>query len=212
VTTKWVARNVENATVILIEVDIDTTAYHKGHIENAVGWNWQSQLQNNIRRALPGHLEFEELCSKSGISNDSTVVRYGDHENWFAANAFWQFKYFGHNEVRLMNGGRKRWEPEARPLTTEPPNITPGRYKAGKPDPSVRARREHIFEIMERKNGVSLDVRSHDEFTGRVIAPTGHSNLTMNWWNCIVRTALALTAKWPRIAGSASGVRTPGLS
>ena len=173
VTTEWVARNMENDKVLLIEIDIDTTAYHKGHIENAVGWNWQSQLQNNVRRDLPGQREFEELCSKSGISNDSTVVLYGDHENWFAANAFWQFKYFGHKDVRLMNGGRKKWELEARSLTTEPPNITPGRYKAGKPDPSVRAKREHIFEIMDRKNAVLLDVRSPDEFTGRVIAPPG---------------------------------------
>ena len=175
VTTEWVAKHFKDPQVVVIEVDINTSSYEKGHIENAVGWNWQSQLQDKTRRDLPDQHEFEELCAQSGVSNDSTVVLYGDHSNWFAANALWQFKYFGHKDVRLMNGGRKKWELEARPLTTEPPEITPGSYKTGKPDLSVRARREHVFRVMDRKDATLLDVRSPDEYVGRVIAPPGMS-------------------------------------
>jgi thiosulfate/3-mercaptopyruvate sulfurtransferase len=119
VSTDWVSQHGWDPKVHL-EVDIDTSAYEKGHIEDAVGWNWQIDLQDNVRRNIPGQLEFEELCSQSGVSNDSTVILYGDNNNWFAAYAFWQFKYFGHKDVRLMNGGRKKWNLEDRPLTTAP--------------------------------------------------------------------------------------------
>jgi thiosulfate/3-mercaptopyruvate sulfurtransferase len=173
VTTDWVSQHIDDPKVRLIEVDVDTSAYDKGHIKNAVGWNWQSQLQDNVRRDLLGQREFEELCGKSGVSNDSTVVLYGDNNNWFAAYALWQFKYFGHKDVRLMNGGRKKWELENRPLTTDPPKVTPATYKASSPDESVRAKREQIFKILDKKNANLVDVRSPDEFTGKVIAPPG---------------------------------------
>jgi thiosulfate/3-mercaptopyruvate sulfurtransferase len=173
VSTDWVSQHTDDPSVRLVEVDVDTSAYDKGHIKNAVGWNWQSQLQDNVRRDLLGRKEFEELCSNSGMSNDTTVVLYGDNNNWFAAYAFWQFKYFGHKDVRLMNGGRKKWELEKRPFTTEAPKLQRTTYKAAAPDESVRARRELVFKAVDGKNAYLVDVRSPDEFTGKVIAPPG---------------------------------------
>ncbi|MDE3178425.1 MAG: sulfurtransferase [Acidobacteriota bacterium] len=175
VSTDWVASHGSDANVRLVEVDVDTTAYDKGHIQNAVGWNWQSQLQDNIRRDLLTKSQFEELMGKSGISNDSTVVLYGDNNNWFAAYALWQLKYYGHKDARLMNGGRKKWELEGRAFTTEAPKITPTQYKASNPDESVRAKRDLVFGVMEKRNAYLVDVRSPDEFSGKVIAPPGMS-------------------------------------
>jgi thiosulfate/3-mercaptopyruvate sulfurtransferase len=173
VSTQWVSEHTDDPNVRLVEVDVDTSAYEKGHIKNAVGWNWQSQLQDNVRRDLLGRQQFEELMSKSGISPETTVVLYGDNNNWFAAYALWQLKYYGHKDVRLMNGGRKKWELEGRPFTTEVPQFTPKPYKANPPDESVRARRELIFDVLKNKNAYLVDVRSPDEFTGKVIAPPG---------------------------------------
>ena len=173
VSTQWVADRTEDPHVRLVEVDVDTTAYDKGHLRNAVGWNWQSQLQDNVRRDLLGREDFEALLSRSGISKDSTVVLYGDNNNWFAAYALWQLKYFGHPDVRLMNGGRKKWEVEGRPFTTEVLKVTPTSYKAERPDESVRARRDQVFQVLDKRNAVLVDVRSVDEFTGKVIAPPG---------------------------------------
>ncbi len=173
VTTEWVALHSADPKVRIVEVDVDTTAYEKGHIKGAVGWNWTTQLQDNVRRDLLGPKQFEELCKASGINNDTTVVFYGDNNNWFAAYALWQFKYFGHKDARLMNGGRKKWELEGKPFTTDVPNFPPGNYQASVPDETVRARRELIFETLQKKNRYLVDVRSPDEFTGKVIAPPG---------------------------------------
>lgn len=173
VSTDWVASHSDDPKVRLVEVDVDTTAYEKGHIKNAVGLNWTTQLQDNVRRDLLGRRQFEELCSNSGISKDTTVVFYGDNNNWFAAYALWQFKYFGHKDAKLMNGGRKKWELEGRPLTTEVAKFSATQYAAGSPDENVRARREQIFTILDKKNAYLVDVRSPDEFTGKVIAPPG---------------------------------------
>ncbi len=173
VSTDWVAAHADDPKVRLVEVDVDTTAYEKGHIKNAVAWNWTSQLQDNVRRDLLGQKQFEELCRNSGISNDTTVVLYGDNNNWFAAYALWQAKYFGHKDARLMNGGRKKWELEHRPLVTEVPKFPATNYKASSPDESLRARRELIFEVLQKRNRYLVDVRSPDEFTGKVIAPPG---------------------------------------
>ncbi len=173
VTTDWVASHLDDPKVRLVEVDVDTSAYEKGHLKNAVGWNWTTQLQDNVRRDLLGPAQFESLCRSSGISNDTTVILYGDNNNWFAAYALWQFKYFGHKDARLMNGGRKKWELEGRPLTTETRQLAASHYKASPPDESVRARRELIFETLDKKNRHLVDVRSPDEFTGKVIAPPG---------------------------------------
>jgi len=173
VSTDWVAAHADDPKVRLVEVDVDTTAYEKGHIKNAVAWNWTSQLQDNVRRDLLGQKQFEELCRNSGISNDTTVVLYGDNNNWFAAYALWQAKYFGHKDARLMNGGRKKWELEHRPIVTEVPKFPATNYKASSPDESLRARRELIFEVLQKRNRYLVDVRSPDEFTGKVIAPPG---------------------------------------
>ena len=173
VSTDWVAAHASDPKVRLVEVDVDTTAYEKGHIENAVSWNWTTQLQDNVRRNLLGKQEFEQLLSQSGVAADTTVVFYGDNNNWFAAYALWQLKYFGHQDARLMNGGRKKWELEGRPFTTAVPGPARTQYKASDPDESVRARRDLVFQALEGKKMGLVDVRSVDEFTGKVIAPPG---------------------------------------
>ncbi|MBI4460821.1 MAG: sulfurtransferase [Acidobacteria bacterium] len=173
VSTDWVAQHLSDPKVRLVEVDVDTTQYDQGHIQNAVGWNWQSQLQDNVRRDILSKAGFENLMSNSGISNDTTVVLYGDNNNWFAAYALWQLKYYGHPDARLMNGGRKKWLEEKRPLVNDAPNIAPTNYKAKDPDASIRAVRATVFEAVEKNNYNLVDVRSPDEFTGKIIAPPG---------------------------------------
>ncbi|HTR47160.1 MAG TPA: sulfurtransferase [Verrucomicrobiae bacterium] len=174
VSTQWVADHLNDPRVRLIEVDVDTTAYDQGHIAGAVGWNWQTQLQDNIRRDLIDKVTLEKLLGQSGASNDTTLVLYGDNNNWFAAYAFWQLKYYGHRDVRLMNGGRKKWLEEKRPVTTDGTKLPPTTYRATAPDESLRARKEHIFALIEKKgSGQLVDVRSVDEFTGKIIAPPG---------------------------------------
>lgn len=176
VSTQWASEHLNDPKVRLVEVDVDTTAYDQGHIPGAVGWNWQTQLQDNVRRDLITKPALEELLGKSGISNDTTVLIYGDNNNWFAAYAFWQLKYYGHKDVRLINGGRKKWVEEKRPLTTDPTAVISTTYKATGPDESVRARKEQVFATLEKRNGSKLvDVRSVDEFTGKILAPPGLS-------------------------------------
>jgi thiosulfate/3-mercaptopyruvate sulfurtransferase len=176
VSTQWVEEHANDPKVRLVEVDVDTSAYDQGHIAGAVGWNWQTQLQDNVRRDLIEKSALEQLLGHSGISNDTTIVLYGDNNNWFAAYAFWQLKYYGHNDVRLMNGGRKKWIEEKRPLTIDAAKVAPTTYRATGPDESLRARKEHVFAIVDKKGDGSLvDVRSVDEFTGKIIAPPGMS-------------------------------------
>ena len=175
VSTEWVAAHADDSNIRLVEVDVDTSAYEKGHIRNAIGWNWTTQLNDHVRRDIPNQKQFAELCSAAGITNDGTVILYGDHNNWFAAFAFWQFKIYGHKDVRLINGGRKKWEREGRPFTREVPSVIPSHYHAAVPDTSLRARRDNIFQILSGKPAYLVDVRSPDEFTGKVIAPPGMS-------------------------------------
>src|SRR5579864_2477120 len=163
VSTDWAAHNLNAPNTRFVEVDVDTTAYDQGHIPGAVGWNWQTQLQDGIRRDLIDKPALEKLLSDSGISNDTNIILYGDNNNWFAAYAFWQLKLYGHKDIRLINGGRKKWLEEKRPLTTEAPKITVAKYRASGPDESVRARKEQVFAAIQGKNGVQLvDVRSVD--------------------------------------------------
>jgi thiosulfate/3-mercaptopyruvate sulfurtransferase len=176
VSTPWVAEHSNDPKVRLVEVDVDTSAYDQGHIAGAVGWNWQTQLQDNLRRDLIEKAALEQLLGQSGIANDTTIVLYGDNNNWFAAYAFWQLKYYGHKDVRLMNGGRKKWLEEKRPLTTDASKVTAATYRATGPDESLRARKEQVFAIVDNKGkGHLVDVRSVDEFTGKIIAPPGMS-------------------------------------
>jgi thiosulfate/3-mercaptopyruvate sulfurtransferase len=174
VTTEWVAQNLNAPNTRLVEVDVDTTGYDQGHIPGAVGWNWQTQLQDNIRRDLIDKPTLERLLSESGISNDTTILLYGDNNNWFAAYAFWQLKYYGHQNVKLINGGRKKWLEEKRPLTKEATNVTPTSYRVSGTDTSLRAFRDDVLAVVQgKKRGQLVDVRSVDEFTGKIIAPPG---------------------------------------
>ncbi len=174
VTTEWATQHLSDPKIRIIEVDVDTSAYAQGHVPGAIGWNWQTQLQDPVQRDLAEKRAFEELLGRSGITNDTTIITYGDNNNWFAAWAFWQLKYYGHNDVRIMNGGRKKWLEEKRTLSTEIPHPQPTAYRSKDPDQSIRARRDDVFAILDRRSTTKLvDVRSVDEFTGKVIAPPG---------------------------------------
>jgi thiosulfate/3-mercaptopyruvate sulfurtransferase len=174
VSTDWVARNLDTPGLRLVEVDVDTTSYDKGHIPGAVGWNWQTQLQDGVRRDLIEKEALEELLGKSGISNETGILLYGDNNNWFAAYAFWQLKYHGHENVRLIDGGRKKWVAEGRELTTDAPRVKEARYHAKPADESIRAYRTDVLKIVEKEDpGQLVDVRSADEYTGKILAPPG---------------------------------------
>jgi thiosulfate/3-mercaptopyruvate sulfurtransferase len=174
VSTQWVADHLSDPKIRLVEVDVDTSAYDQGHIPGAVGWNWQTQLQDLVRRDLVDKAGFERLLGQSGITNDTTVILYGDNNNWFAAWGLWQLKYYGHGDARLLNGGRKKWLEEKRPITTEAPRTTPATYRAKDADETIRARRDHVYAVIDRRSAAQLvDVRSVDEFTGKIIAPPG---------------------------------------
>ena len=171
VSTEWVAENGGDANVRLVEVDVDTAAYEQGHITGAVGWNWQSQLQQPVRRDLASEEEIEQLLGGSGIGNDTTVVLYGDNNNWFAAWAFWQLKYYGHADVRIMNGGRAKWEAEGRPMTTEVPSHAARTYTASDGDQTIRAYRDQVLSMVNAGSISLVDVRSPAEFSGELLAP-----------------------------------------
>jgi thiosulfate/3-mercaptopyruvate sulfurtransferase len=173
VTTEWVAAHAKDAGVRVVEVDVDTTGYDQGHVEGATAWNWQTELQDAIRRDLAEPKAFEELLGKAGISPDTTIVLYGDNNNWFAAWAFWQLKYYGHEKVLLMNGGRKKWLEEKRPITNDKPTVTPASYKTKAPNAAIRAKRDQVFDAIDKHTAQLVDVRSVDEFTGKIIAPPG---------------------------------------
>src|SRR5688572_32166231 len=161
----WVREHLSDPKVKLVEVDVDTTSYDKGHIKGAIGWNWQTQLQDRVTRNVVDPRSFAELCRRAGINNDDTVVLYGDNNNWFAAWAFWQFKYHGHKDVKLMNGGRKKWELEGRAWTNEPRQCPRSNYPVPPSDESVRAYRNEILETIGQNRINLVDVRSPDEFT-----------------------------------------------
>ena len=174
VSTEWVAKNLGAPGLRLVEVDVDTTSYDKGHIPGAVGWNWQTELQDGVRRDLIEKEALEELLGKGGISNDTTILLYGDNNNWFAAYAFWQLKYYGHDKVQLIDGGRKKWVAEGRELTTDETHVKEVPYHAKRPNDSIRAYRSDVLRIVEKEgHGRLVDVRSADEFTGKILAPPG---------------------------------------
>ena len=169
--TSEVAGHLTGPSLRLIEVDVDTSAYERGHLAGAVGWNWQTDLQRRPVRDIPNTAEWEALLARSGVGNDTAVVLYGDNNNWFAAFAYWLFKLYGHGDVRLMNGGRAKWVAEGRALTTDVPSHPATTYRAKEPA-GLRALRDQVRDQLGRGNGLALvDVRSPGEFSGELLAP-----------------------------------------
>jgi len=165
----WVEAHLGDPGVVLVEVDEDTSAYDKGHIPNAIRIDWKKDLQDPVRRDFVDRIGFEKLLSERGISNDDTVVLYGGNNNWFASYAYWYFKLYGHSNVKLLDGGRKKWELESRELTTDVPQRAATRYQASEQDATLRAKRDEVVNAIGKRNLV--DVRSPDEFSGRLLAP-----------------------------------------
>jgi thiosulfate/3-mercaptopyruvate sulfurtransferase len=171
VSTQWVADHLNDPNVRLIEVDVDTSAYGQGHIQGAVGVNWTTQLGDPVRRDIPSKQDWAKLLSEAGVGPDTRIVFYGDNNNWFAAFAYWVSKIYGHQNAALMNGGRKKWELENRPFTTDAPQHARTNYSARDADLTYRA---FLKDVLDRPSGTALvDVRSPAEFSGEVIAPPG---------------------------------------
>ena len=169
VNVQWVEDNLDTAGIVLIEVDEDTTSYDKGHIRGAIKLDWTTDLQDQVRRDFVNKAQFEALLSSRGVSNDDTVVLYGGNNNWFAAYAYWYFKLYGHQSVKLMDGGRKKWELDSRELTDELPTRADTSYTATEQDHSIRAFRDEAVAAIGTEN--LIDVRSPDEYAGRLLAP-----------------------------------------
>src|SRR5918995_4293087 len=169
VSAQWVEDNLDNDKIVLIEVDEDTTAYDKGHIKGAIKLDWTTDLQDQVRRDFVDKEQFEALLSSRGVANDDTIVLYGGNNNWFAAYAYWYFKLYGHEDVKLLDGGRQKWELDGRPLSRDAVTRPATQYKAAAPDLSIRAFRDEVIAAIGTKNLV--DVRSPDEFSGKILAP-----------------------------------------
>jgi thiosulfate/3-mercaptopyruvate sulfurtransferase len=169
VDAEWVEAHLGDPGVVLVEVDEDTSAYDKGHIPNAIRIDWKKDLQDPVRRDFVDRVGFEKLLYERGISNDDTVVLYGGNNNWFASYAYWYFKLYGHSDVKLLDGGRKKWELESRELTTDVPQRAATDYQASEQDATLRAKRDEVVAAIGKRNLV--DVRSPDEFSGRLLAP-----------------------------------------
>ena len=169
VSAQWVEEHLDDASVVLIEVDEDTSAYDKGHIRGAIKLDWTTDLQDQVRRDFVNKQQFEELLSSRGVANDQTVVLYGGNNNWFAAYAYWYFKLYGHQDVKLLDGGRKKWELDSRELVEELPERPATTYTATEQDATIRAFRDEVVAAIGTQNLV--DVRSPDEYAGRLLAP-----------------------------------------
>ena len=173
VSTDWASQHANDPNVRVVEVDVDTKAYDEGHVPGAIAWAWNSQLCDTVRRDILSRQQFEELMSASGIGNDTTLVIYGDNNNWFAAWALWQAKIYGHRDVRLMNGGRKKWLAEGRELSKDVPQPKPTAYKANEADISLRAFLQQVQTAHSTRAAAMVDVRSPQEFTGEILSPPG---------------------------------------
>jgi thiosulfate/3-mercaptopyruvate sulfurtransferase len=174
VTTDWVREHLHQPGIKLVEVDVDLKAYDAGHIPGAVGFNWQTQLQDQVRRDIPTREQLEKLLGAAGISRSDTIVLYGDNHNWFAAYAFWILKYYGHEDVRLINGGRIKWlTQDDLPMTVDKPVVVPVSYKVDRLNPELRALLPDVLAAARSSGAHLVDVRSPDEFSGKIIAPAG---------------------------------------
>ena len=169
VSAQWVEDHLSDPKVVLVEVDEDTAAYDKGHIQGAIKLDWTTDLQDQVRRDFVNKAQFEALLSSRGVANDDTIVLYGGNNNWFAAYAYWYFKLYGHDDVKLLDGGRKKWELDSRELTDELPQRAAPSYTAQDQDLSIRAYRDEVVAAIGAQNLV--DVRSPDEYAGRLLAP-----------------------------------------
>ena len=173
VTTDWVAQHATDAGVRVVEVDVDTSAYDQGHVPGAAGWNWNTELCDTLVRDIVPVKKLEDLLGRSGIDNKTSIVLYGDNNNWFAAWAFWQLKMYGHDDVKIMDGGRKKWLAEGRDLSTEKTAFKAATYKAKPADTSLRAFLSEVQQASVAKKAQLVDVRSPQEFSGEILAPPG---------------------------------------
>jgi thiosulfate/3-mercaptopyruvate sulfurtransferase len=173
VSTDWVAQHAADPNVRVVEVDVDTGSHKEGHVPGAIAWAWNTQLCDTTRRDILSKTQFERLMNESGVSNDTTVVLYGDNNNWFAAWALWQMKMYGHKDVRIMNGGRKKWLSEGREVSTDTPAPAAAMYHASGPDNSLRAFLDQVQAALSARSHAMVDVRSPQEFTGEILAPPG---------------------------------------
>ena len=173
VSADWVEQHLQDPKVRLVEVDVDTNSYTEGHIPGAIAWAWNQQLCDTVQRDILSQAGFEKLMSSSGISPETTVVLYGDSNNWFAAWAFWQAKIYGHKDIRILNGGRKKWLADGRELSTEIPSYPSVAYRAQAPNLALRAFLPQVQGAVQKKSASLVDVRSPQEFSGEILAPPG---------------------------------------
>jgi len=174
VSTQWAADNLDNKRVRLIEVDVDTAAYDTGHVPGAAGWNWKSDLETQLTRNIADKEGIEKLLSEAGVDKRTTIVLYGDNNNWFAAYALWVLQYYGVDDVKLMNGGRKKWIEEGRPLDTETPSYEKTSISVKSPKKDIRAVRDEVVEHLNKVSsgkGALVDVRAPAEYSGELLAP-----------------------------------------
>jgi thiosulfate/3-mercaptopyruvate sulfurtransferase len=174
VSTQWVADHLEDPNVRILESDEDIMLYELGHIPGSLKLDWETQMQQPVVRDFVDKAGFENLVSERGITPETTVVFYGDKNNWYATYGFWLFRYYGHNDVRVMNGGRSKWEAEGRPFTREVPQFEPTQYTAKDPDGSIRAFREDVLEHLQTLDPALVDVRSNAEYTGELLHAIGY--------------------------------------
>ena len=203
VSADWAEKNLDTDGVVLVEVDEDTTAYDAGHIPGAVRLDWRTELQDPIVRDFVDRAGFEKLLSAKGIANADTVVLYGGNNNWFAAYAYWYFKLYGHEDVRLLDGGRKKWELDGRPLTADVSQRPATSYTAGEQDRGIRAFRDEVVAAIGTKNLV--DVRSPDEFSGKLLAP---AHLPQEQAQRAGHIPTALNVPWSKAANEDGTFRT----
>jgi thiosulfate/3-mercaptopyruvate sulfurtransferase len=180
VTTDWLAQHQTDANIRIVEVSIDPGLFEKGHIGGAVNFRWHTDLCDTVKRDILSKENFEKLLSNAGIANDTTIIVYGDNNNWFAAWAVWIMTVYGHEDVRILDGGRKKWELEKRPMSTTADTFKATQYKAKDPNLSLRARLSDVLNVVEKKQDAQiLDIRSPDEYAGKIFAPPGSQELAI---------------------------------